>query len=106
MREIYLSWLIPIALGIAVSILTAQFGLFPTLIGYLGVLWMFLMAVGYVANGVVDPPSEWYFIAAGVNATVGVICYNNVDILHYQYLIAAVVSTWSMLSLWLFRGDV
>ena len=75
------------------------------MVGYLGVFWLALSAVGYALNGWVDPPSKWYYVAAGVNIAAAASCYFTVDLLEYQYVIAAIVSVWSMLSLWIFRSD-
>lgn len=105
MRNIYLAWLIPIAVGFIFSALAARTDLMPELLGYLGAFWLLIQAFGFFWNGIVDPPSEWYFIAAGVNAVAATLCYLITDFTIYQYLIAAIVTVWSMLSLWLFRSD-
>lgn len=108
MRNILLAWLVPIAIGIMVTggafyIHNATAGNF---IGHLGAFWLLVMAVGYLLNGLFDPPSGWYWFNAALNVAAAVVCYEWQDAVNVQYLIAAVVSAWSMLNLWLFRSDV
>lgn len=103
MKLILLSWLVPVTFGMAVSYLAFRLDSLLELTGYLGVFWLFVMAAGYIWNGIVDPPSKWYFIAAGMNIIAGVLCYFAEPFLVQQYLIAAIISTWSMLNLWLLR---
>ncbi len=106
MRAIYLAWLIPITIGLVCSVLAAQTGLLPDLLGYLGAFWLLVQAFGFFWNGLVDPPSGWYYAAAAVNFIAALFCYLLKDFTTYQYLIAAIVTAWSMLSLWLFRSGV
>lgn len=105
MRNIFLSWAIPISLGIGVSIVTVRTDFMPELVGYLGVFWLLVSAVGYFWNGIFDDISLWYFVAAGVNVTSAAICYFYEPLLISQYFFAGVVSVWSMLMLWVFRSD-
>ena len=106
MRHIFLAWLVPIVVGIAVSGLlfyldTPAAG---ELIAHLGAVWLIVMAVGYAWNGLVDPPAGWYYFAAIINFGAGLLCFVNADWASVQYLIAAIVSAWSMGNLWLFRS--
>jgi hypothetical protein len=105
MRQIFLAWLVPISAGIVLSVIAAQTDLLPGLLGYLGSFWLLISAVGYAWNGAVDPPSKWYYIASGVNIIAAAACYYSVSLSQNQYLVAAAVSAWSMLSLWLYRSD-
>lgn len=107
MRNIFLAWLIPIIFGSAVSIAVfyVQTPLAGNLLANLGAFWMIVMAVGYLANGLVDPPSKFYWIATAVNLLGGIACFMVDPLVAQQYLIAAVVSAWSMFSLWLFRAS-
>jgi hypothetical protein len=105
MRNIYLSWLIPISIGLLTSILAAQAKLFPELIGYLGVFWLVVSATGYFWNGLFDQPSKWYFIVAVINIIAAGAIYFYEPLLTGQYLLVAIISAWSMLMLWLFRSD-
>lgn len=100
MRRIYLAWLVPIAIGMAVSaavfyvdILTVE------LLAYLGAFWLLVQAVAFTWNGLVDPPGAWYYIVAAINLVAAVACYAWQPLLPYQYLVAATVSVWSMLML-------
>jgi hypothetical protein len=105
MKRIFRVWLGVIAAGIAVSAFVAHSS--SPSIGpytqYLGGFWLCVMAIGYALNGIVDPPSNWYWIAALLNIVLGVVCFFVDDFTRAQYLIAAVVSAWSMLNLWLYR---
>ena len=106
MKRIFLAWLVPITFGLISSAASVHTDLFPELGGYLGAFWLMVMAIGYAWNGLADPPSSWYYIAAVVNVVAAAFCYFVADFNSIQYLIAAVVSVWSMLNLWIFRSDV
>jgi hypothetical protein len=71
----------------------------------LGTFWLFVMAAGYVLNGLFDKPSTWYWVAAGVNIATAVSLISFHSLHSVQYLLAAVVSGWSLLMLWVFRSD-
>jgi hypothetical protein len=105
MKRIFLAWLIPIVAGIVISKLAVQTNIFSNLLPYLGAFWLVVMAVGYFLNGLVDPPSKWYYVAAIVNLVAAGLCWQVDSFITQQYLIAAVVSVWSMLCLWVFRSD-
>lgn len=106
MRHILWAWLIPIALGMFVSgaVFYVEAAWAGELVAHLGAFWLIVMAVGYAWNGLVDPPSGWYYFAAVINFAAGVLCFTNPDWTSVQYLIAAIVSAWSMANLWLFRS--
>lgn len=106
MRHIFLAWLVPITIGIAISVVAVRTDLLPDLVTYLGAFWLFISAIGYFFNGLVDPPAAWYYIIAAVNLIFAGIVYSYAELNEIQYLVAAIVSVWSMLSLWLFRSDV
>jgi len=104
MQLIFAAWLVPIASGMLVSLLVFyNHALAELLLVRLGAFWLLVMAAGYIWNGLVDPPSGWYWFAAAVNVVAGVVCWTVEPFTTAQYLIAAIVSAWSMLSLWLFR---
>ncbi|GAC1387534.1 MAG: hypothetical protein NVS1B7_0670 [Candidatus Saccharimonadales bacterium] len=105
MKKIFLAWLVPIIVGIAVSGLAVHTQLFPQLVGYLGAFWLVVMAVGYVSNGIVDQPSTWYYVAAALNLLAALLIYTVDQLVVSQYLIVAVISVWSMLNLWIFRSE-
>jgi hypothetical protein len=105
MQHIYLSWLVPITAGIIVSGLAVHTSAFAGLVPYLGAYWLGIMAIGYFWNGTFDPPGTWYYVIAAVNAAAGLACYVSNDFTTAQYLVAAIISAWSMLSLWIFRSD-
>ena len=73
------------------------------LIGQLGAFWLAVMAVGYALNGLVDRPAAWYWFAAVINVIAAVLCWRVDSFLSQQYLVAAIVTAWSMVNLWLFR---
>jgi hypothetical protein len=106
MRQIFLAWLVPITIGMAVSgvVFYVHTPWAGDLIANLGAFWLVIMAVGYLWNGLVDPPSFWYYFAAFINFVAALLCYRYADWHSVQYLIAAVISAWSMLNLWLLRS--
>ena len=107
MRRIYAAWLVPIGLGMAVSSVVFYInGAFAAnLIGHLGAFWLGVMAVGYFLNGLADPPSGWYWFNAIINAVACIACFTVPQFTNAQFLVAAGISAWSMLNLWLFRSD-
>jgi hypothetical protein len=105
MKKIYLAWLVPITFGIVVSGLVFYVDSIAQLMAYLGAFWLAVQAVGFVWNGIVDPPSKWYYIVAAVNLVAGVLLWRVDSLFLVQFLIAAIVSVWSMLMLWIFRAD-
>jgi hypothetical protein len=107
MRNIFLAWTVPILLGMGVSgavFYIDTYGAFWLMV-HLGAFWLGIMAIGYFLNGLVDPPRFWYFLNVCINLTAAVLCFTVPAFAAVQYLIAAVVSAWSMLNLWLFRSD-
>jgi len=104
MRRIYLAWLVPIVIGMIVSALVFRVSDLSYLIAYLGAFWLVVLGAGYFWNGLVDAPAGWYYFAAALNLTAGVLCFSFDLFTLNQYLIAAVVSAWSMANLWLFRS--
>jgi hypothetical protein len=106
-QYIFLAWLIPIFLGMCVSgaVFYMHNDLTAAILSHLGAFWLGVMAVGYLLNGLVDPPSGWYWINTGINAVACYLCFAIADFTMGQFWIAAVVSAWSMLNLWLFRSD-
>lgn len=105
MRNIFLSWAVPISIGLGVSIVAVRTDYIPELVGYLGAFWLVVSAVGYFWNGIFDAPSLWYYVAATVNVLAAIAIYSYEPLLIGQYFFAAVVSVWSMLMLWIFRSD-
>lgn len=103
MRQIFLAWLVPIVFGMVVSILAFQVDSLAKVIPYLGVFWLAVMTVGYLWNGLVDKPAGWYYFAVVLNLAAAALCYYSAAYLEYQYIVAAIVTAWSMLYLWLLR---
>ncbi|MFZ1324016.1 MAG: hypothetical protein WAQ57_02545 [Candidatus Saccharimonadales bacterium] len=103
MQHILISWTVPITTGMIISGLAFRTDIFAGIIPYLGVFWLIIMAAGYAWNGLVDGPGGWYYFAAVLNLFAAVLCYVLEPFLAVQYLIAAIVSAWSMLYLWLLR---
>lgn len=104
MQKIFAAWLVPIVFGMAVSGLVFYIPQWRGLIGYLGAFWLLIMAAGYFLNGLVDEPAFWYYFAAAINFVAGAVLLLDSSLLSVQYLIAAIISAWSMLNLWLFRS--
>ncbi len=103
MKNIYLAWLVPISFGIIVSGLVFYVDSLAELIGYLGAFWLIVQSAGFLWNGLVDPPSHWYYIVAAVNFAAGLACYSFDSLIAIQYLVAAIVTAWSMMMLWVYR---
>ncbi len=103
MRNIFLAWLIPILFGMTVSGLAFRIDSLAEIIPYLGAFWLLVMSAGYALNGLVDSPSTWYWFAAMLNLAAGLACFFLEPFTAAQYLVAAAVSAWSMLNLWIFR---
>jgi hypothetical protein len=103
MRNIFLAWLIPITIGMSVTAAAFYVDAWTELIAYLGAFWLFVMAAGYTANSLVDKPSTWYLVAAVLNVAAGFACFYIDSFTAAQYLVAAIISGWSMLNLWVFR---
>lgn len=106
MRRIFLAWLAPITVGMITSsvVFYIDGATAANFIAHLGAFWLLVMGAGYLLNGLVDPPSHWYWFAAVLNAAAGVACFAIDELLPSQYVIAAIVSAWSMLNLWIFRS--
>jgi hypothetical protein len=107
MRRIFYGWLVTIIFGMTVSgvVFYLETPTTGNLIAHLGAFWLLIMAVGYAWNGLVDAPSNWYWFAAFINLLFGLLCFTMDIFTASQYLIAAIVSAWSMLYLWLFRSS-
>lgn len=107
MKRIFVAWVVTIVFGMAVSGLVFYSGSAAAgnLIAHLGGFWLLVMAVGYFWNGLVDAPATWYWFAAAINFVFGILCFTVDALAPGQYLIAAVVSAWSMLNLWVFRSS-
>lgn len=105
MKRIFMAWAIPICFGIGISIIAVRTDLLLELVPYLGVFWLMVQAAAFIWNGLVDRPALWYFIAAGLNIAAAGLCYFIDSFLQIQYLIAAVVTVWAMLNLWIFRTE-
>lgn len=107
MQHIFLGWLLTIIAGMVVSGLIFVFltPLSGFLISHLGGFWLLVMAQAYAGNGYFDKPAKWYYVVALLNFVSGVLCLTVDAFVPGQYLIAAVVSGWSMLLLWLYRAD-
>lgn len=105
LRNIFLAWAVPLTIGLAVSILAFWIDSWLSLTGYLGGFWLLVMAAGYFLNGLVDAPSTWYWLAVLLNLAAGLSIFIFKDLVPAQYLLAAIITAWSMLNLWLFRVD-
>lgn len=103
MQRIYGAWLLPITVGMIVSIAAFRITALAPLISYLGAFWLLVMAVGYGLNGIVDAPSGWYWFAVFLNVVAGLLCFFVAPFTVAQYLIAAIITAWSMLNLWVLR---
>lgn len=105
MKRIFYIWAATIVFGMFVSGAVFYFNspLAGSLIARLGAFWLIVMAVGYALNGLVDRPAGWYWFAFVINVIFGTLCFVSDAFVASQYIVAAIVSGWSMLNLWLFR---
>lgn len=103
MKAIFLAWLVPLTIGMAISFLATTRS-FYALLPYLALIWAIVQAAGYALNGLVDAPSGWYWLAAvlHIGAAIFIIVFPGLIALHW--LMLAIVSAWSLLNLWLFRS--
>lgn len=104
-KQIFGAWLWPIAFGTVVSIVVFKLRALAELSAYLGAFWLLVMAAGYFLNGLYDAPSTWYWVAVGLNVAAALAIIFSESLLPVQWLLAAIISTWSMLNLWLFRSE-
>lgn len=103
-RRLLLAWAVPIAVAMIVSYAAFYVDALSGLVPYLAAFWLVIMAISYVLNGIIDKPFLWYGVAAGLNVAAAVACYLLPEWQAVQWLIAAIVSGWSMLWLWIFRS--
>ncbi len=108
MQHIFLAWLLPITYGMCASgaVFYVHGAGAANLLAHLGAFWLAVMAVAYLLNGLVDRPMGWYIFAAVINAAASILCFTNPAFTEVQYLVAAIITAWSMLNLLLFRTDV
>jgi hypothetical protein len=107
-RNIFLAWLVPIAIGMAVSaaVFSFRLAIAGNLLAHLGAFWLAVMAVGYALNGWADSaPRTWYWFAALLNLVAAIACAFLPPFTEAQYLVAAIVTAWSMVNLLLFRSS-
>lgn len=105
MKLILISWLVPLLFGMSISGLSFYLDALGGLVAYLGVFWLVVMAAGYLWNGLVDnDPAFWYYVAFVLNIAGAILCYALPGLLQAQYIVAAIISVWSMANLWLLRS--
>lgn len=104
LKPIFLAWLFPLLVGMIVSFLAASVPQFYPVLTQLALVWAVVQAAGYALNGIVDPPSNWYWLAAGLHVLAAVFMLAFPAQISLQWLLLAVISVWSLLNLWLFRS--
>lgn len=97
------TWFWTILSGVIVSFLAFKLPALAELSAYLGVFWLLLLAVAYLVNGLYDRPAAWYWVAMVLHIVAALACIVSNDFLRVQWLVAAIVSTWATLNLWIFR---
>ena len=107
MKRIFYAWLVPIVFGMAVSGLVFYMNsdISAYLISRLGGFWLIVMAAAYALNGWFDRPAGWYYFAAALNMIAGLAVLLSDVFITTQYMLAAIISFWSMIYLWLYRAD-
>lgn len=104
MRAIFAAWFVPITVGFIITIAAFENDNLTGLIPYLGAVWAAVQALGFALNGLVDPPSGWYWFAAIANLLLAVALFVFSPLFGFQYLLLGIVTSWSMLNLWVFRS--
>lgn len=99
LKKTFYVWVGVILLGMFLSFLPFYILEFAELIGYLGVVWMLLMGIGFILNGLVYPMRAALFFAGGLNLMVGILTYFLPILLEYQYIIAAFIGGYGMVHL-------
>ena len=105
-KRIFCAWVLPIVFGAVISVLAFRVRALAEVAAYLGAFWLLVMAVGFFLNGLYDAPSTWYWVAVLMNVVGAVLIIYWEPLLPGQWLVAAIISSWSMLNLWLFRGEL
>ena len=98
LRNILVLWLTTVAVGMVFSFLAFEVRSLGILAAYLGVFWLLLMGVAFLINAIWWTPGL-FIIGGVVQIVAGLLPLVFVDLLYYQYLIAAVAGTGAMLIL-------
>ncbi|MDQ3158730.1 MAG: hypothetical protein M3P98_01150 [bacterium] len=106
MRNILICWTVVLFGGIAISGGALHIKALQDLVPYLGSIWMLVLAIGYLWNGLIDQPMKWYMFAVVINVVGAALAYYVDEFMGGQYLVAAIVSFWSMGYLWLYRSEI
>lgn len=104
MQSILAIWTGILLFGMAASAAAFYSPALGPLISYLGVFWLLLLAVAFALNGLVDPPSRWYYVASALHVMAAGAAVISPWLLYYQYLLAAAAAVLGMGGLWLFRS--
>jgi len=98
LRNILVLWLTTVTVGMVFSFLAFEVRVLGILAAYLGVFWLLLMGVAFLINAIWWTPGL-FIIGGVVQIVAGLLPLVFVDLLYYQYLIAAVAGTGAMLML-------
>lgn len=104
LRLIFYAWLFPLVVGMAVSFLAASSPQFYSLLPKLALVWALVQAAGYALNGLVDAPAGWYWFATALHILAAIFIFAFPALISLHWLLLAVISTWSLANLWLFRS--
>ena len=97
-----LVWLLTIAFGLAVSMITFVYEPLGEMSAYLGIFWLFLMGLAHGFNGIVDR-SYLYLITSSIQILAGAVFLIFEPIQTMQYLAAGIVGSAAMVGLILYR---
>jgi hypothetical protein len=100
LRLVYIGilWLLTIAFGLMISIITFIYQPLAELTAYLGIFWLFLMAIAHVLNGIIDR-NRTYLLTGGMQAIAGAACLVFSPLQAMQYLAAGLVGSLAMVGL-------
>lgn len=101
LRNIFITWLVVIVFGIAMSQAAFTYVSLARLSGYLGAFWLVIMALGHAITGLIDK-KKLYIATTGLQLVAALAIYMTPMLILYQYLIAGVVGALAMVMLILY----
>lgn len=88
-------WLLVLGLGMIISVLSLYFMPLIFLSGYLGIFWLFLMGIGHILTAITFTRQDFYLTGL-IQIIVGILCLFILPLSVYQYVVAGLVGSLSM----------
>lgn len=95
LRRVFWIWLVVISLGMLISEGIFYISWLTSWVTYLAAIWLGLLGLGQLLTGLVMKRKAFY-VNFVLQTAVALGIYFNLDLLNYQYIVAAVVSSVSM----------